>query len=222
MSTLPPYQYPPDGGYRPYDPYTLARPGNGAGRGAGILQVTVAALGLLLAFCMLGAVEMLARGVFTPEQREELLSIAGSQESLKTVLITFGACAGVPSLILLILGMFVWRGARWAMISSIVVTSLLLLVGGAGIAMGMAGGRANLEQACTNVVPLLVLGALLAAQIRALVASAPGRPSMMPPQQWQQGFGPLSQGPSGQLPPPSPGGEDNLPPPPVPPARPGD
>lgn len=219
-------QYPQYGGYQPYDPYAMQRVSNGAARGAGIAQIIVGALGVLLAFCLLGVFGMLVRGVFTPEQQAELNSITGSEESLQTMLLAAGGCSGVPGLLLVILGAFVWRDAKWAIISSIALTSILLLLALAGTAAGLLGGEATAESVCANTIPLLVFAGLLIVQILAL--RGPRTPAGVQP--WPQYYQPPTgmSGPFQSPPPvppnsptpPPPGRDDELPPPPVPPPPP--
>ncbi len=200
------------GGYPAFDPYAINTPATTPHRAAATTQIIIGALGVLLAFCMLGALGLLDR--VAPEQQRELINMAGSRGELKRLLLTAGGCSGVPGLLLVVLGIFIWRGARWAVITSLVITVILLLLGLVGMIASIAGG--SIQDTCGNIVPMVILGVLIALQIRAL--GAPAMPS--PSQAWPVPYPQEMQPPYPQMPeppqPPAPG-VDELPPPPVPP-----
>ena len=218
-----PFPQPPQYGQpQSYDPYANPSPAYPRCRAAGTVQIIVGAMGALLAFCLLGAMAMLARGIMTPEQQAELTKLTGSLDALNTLLLAAGGCLGVPGLLLVALGVFVWRGAKKAIIGSIVAVSLLLVLLLAGTLLGLVGGQASLESVLSNGVPIVAMAILLTLLIRALQElSAATQQAPTYEQQWQQYYAQqqMPQQPPQNWPPaqsrPSP---ENLPPPPMQPA----
>ena len=215
-----PFPQPPQHGQpQGYDPYATSRPAYLRCRAAGTLQIIVGAAGALLAFCLLGAMVMLARGIMTPEQQAELTKLTGSLDALNTLLLAAGGCLGVPGLLLVALGVFVWRGAKKAIIASIIAASLLLVLLLAGTMLGLVGGQASLESVLSNGLPIVAMAILLTMLIRALQELGAARQQAPTyEQQWQQYYAQqqMPQQPPQNWPPAAGRQSEDLPPPPMP------
>jgi hypothetical protein len=168
--TPPPYQ-PPQGplGLEYQRPTGAAF---GPARGAAVMMWIIGALMLL---CGSGLVAMTESGgwgaiwKYAEQTNPQLVAQMNAQgqtpEQIRIGYLVFGGIGIVVAVALLILGIFVFRRRVGAIVTSIVLTSLLLLgnVCMTGSMTIMAGklGPAGIGGSCVSLIPLIVLGVLL-------------------------------------------------------------
>lgn len=218
----------PHAGMNPYGP----EPGNSLPwcRSAGVMQIVLGSLTALMSFCM-GIMSTQAKnGKLPPESLEQLNRLASSSGlSVQTLLLAASVAMFVPAVLLIALGIFVWRGSRVGIILSLILAALgaayVLLNTVVAAAEGAAGGAG----VCIMAVPLGLSVTLFVLLIRAWLearkAKQPNAAYMAQVQQYyqqyyqrqQQQYQAGSQPPQGPVaspPPPPPGGPSNPPPPP--------
>jgi hypothetical protein len=211
-----PYSPPPQQQFPNY--YSPAGPDpRGPARRASILMFVLGALGLL---CGVGMGLMAA--VVTPQQFAATPQAAKIQQievqlgmPIQQLLGIVAAAVGIPALLFVILGFFVFRGGKVAMILSIVLTGITLLLLALNLLSGLAGGGADaMAGACMIGVPT-VLCVLLLVWLSQALRAAPTLAAMgqqyqaqyaQHQQQYQAyqqqqpgyGYGPQQQPPYGQ------------------------
>lgn len=122
--------------------------------------------------CCLGAVAMMAGGAVSQAEMADIeQQLAASEIPLSPVLVllTTGVCAGMPGLAYVLLGIFVWRASRVAIVGSMVLSGilgLLLLLNVAGqVLAGDVDAQGLGVAVCLNgmiLVGLIILMTLLA------------------------------------------------------------
>lgn len=241
MPPVPPYQ-PPQGplGFDPYNP-----PINplGPAKRAGILMWVLAGLALL---CGVGLIAIVAtvdlnpiiersEQVYGPEMAAQMKSAGMNADQMRLSGFFWSGVGLLTAILMGVFGTFVMRGSMWAIVASIVLTSLLTLMNlcsSAGAALFLLkAGPAGLVGGCFALVPLIVCVVLLYLLMRAAKAAQSWKQMQlqMQAQYWQsiqqsagpgQGYGyapaPVPQTPApqqslGPLPPPP----QNPPPPTV-------
>ena len=165
----------------PYSPYPQGTPlpPTGAGGTPGVAKAAVALMALsvlAVAVAAIGGVALTSPDEFArqfnPEQMRQFQESGLDERSLRTFGIgLMAACAGVYALIYLVLAPFVWGTRKWAVITALVIASLLLLFQGGGLllsllvlATGAAGDRGpTAGNVLLNALPVpLHLGTLIA------------------------------------------------------------
>ena len=194
---------------------------------AAIVLFVVGGLICLLGFCLLGSGLIVSSNLIPPEdmaQLDEMQSQIGMPFGL--ILAISGGCACLPGVLYVVLGFFVYRASRIAIIFSLIVTGLIamltLLNAGGSIMNARSESSASLlGMFCVQVVILGILAALFMLLLRAFRAAVrPVEPQTAYTAQWQQYYQqyysqqtPLTSGPSS--PPPSLQTPSDPPPPPV-------
>lgn len=155
------------------------------------------ALGLLFGLCMTGMLFLApldvivkqARASMPPEQLKQM----GDVDLVRMVKILYGTAGGVVialSVLLLVLGFFVRRGGKPAIISSVVVFAGLALFALFGILSGLAQAAMGMPVMLVAAVIWLVLGAVFALAIVWLVQAIRASAAA---QQLQAYYGPLQE-----------------------------
>lgn len=229
------YNPPPMGGstnpYAGMNPYAAA-PGTSlpACRGAAILQIVLGSLMALMAFCFGFMAYALAAGEIPADKTAELEQLASSAGmSIHSILIAMSIMVLIPAVLLVVLGIFVWRGSRACIMTSIVLVGLgelLVLMNLIGsLFSGNAGSVA--AGACMMAVPLALMGMLMVMLVRGWRETGAIGQTAMDYQgqmqryyqqyyQYQQQQQQTQQGiPQAPVPPPPPGAPGNPPPPPM-------
>ncbi|MDB5292565.1 MAG: hypothetical protein JWL69_3806 [Phycisphaerales bacterium] len=135
-------------------------------------------LGALGLFC--GVFMLFAGAVLTPAQVAASPQAAQIQQmesqigmSIQKIAQVVGAMMGIPALLFLILGYFVYRGSKVGIILSLILTGITLLFLAVNLVTGAIGGAANAAMGmCMLSVPIILSGLLLAWLIQALRASS--------------------------------------------------
>lgn len=191
-----------------------------AARTAGVIQIVLGSLATLLSFCFLAGLAMVQSSMLTPEQQAEFDRIGVELNgTMKTVFFVLGICMAIPSIAYIVLGAFVWRGSKVAVIISLVLTGLLILLNLIGLANSVLTGAVGLEGLCPSVGILGMLGVMAALLVWAWRDLQRLKQQVIPG--WPGGYeGQVYPGHPGTPPPPPPPpqGPEDLPPPPVPPA----
>ena len=197
-----PYNPPPQqpGGYPDYQPYGQPpSPALVAARRAGVTMIVLGSIQLLIGLLGFVVVSQLDSISTNPQMQEafrqyrQMAADAGT--TIKFLFIAQSTLLAVVGLLLLVLGIFVRRGSRGVVITSIVVTGLLLLMALWNLLVSFAGGP---MQMCMPLVLAVLLGLTLVWLIQALRGDTPGAPggAVSYPPYPGQGYGP---------PPPPPG-----------------
>lgn len=236
--TPPPYQ-PPQGPLG-LDYSRPAGPGLRSARGAAVMMWIIAALLLLygsgfVAMAELGGWDAMFKYAqqSSPELAAQMNAQGQTPEQMRLGSLAWGGIGIVIAVAFIILGLFVFRGRIGAIITSIVLTSLVLLgnlcVTGSMAIMTPKIGPAGVAGSCFTLIPLVVFGVLL----YLLVNSAKGGAKLAQIQQqrhqaemWQlqqqpqaspggYGYGSISKSPDSSAPPQQSLGEL-----PTPPAKP--
>ena len=233
MSQYPsPYSPPPQGypNYYGFDPHAVAL---APARRASTLMIIVAVLGLLLGVCA-GIASRVPVGQYPPETQEQMRQMESLYKMpLPTFFMLAALIFGIPSLLLLIFGIWVRGGTKASLVTSIVYTAILTLLMAANLAVALKAGAA--AKPGDLFIPVVVLAALVVmlvwlAQALKAIASLRGSQAGFQNQYWQQqqAYWQWQQGqqmPPMAPPPPPPGqppvGGYTPPPPPPPPSHPG-
>lgn len=161
--------------YAAMNPYASLGSVRPACKWAGILQLVVGGLLIVLSLCMGVGVSMLDSTEMPAETREQLQKVLGetgvTMEQLKFFTAIFlGACLFLPAVLMIVLGIFVMRGSKFGVITSIVLASIgaLLLLAFIGAPLLGANPISVASNACMGALPLAGLGCLLVMLIRAL------------------------------------------------------
>ncbi len=210
--------YPPNFDY--YKPATQNTPA----RGASILMYVLGAIILLSGFCCAGMGVMIPQLMKQPEFARTIGSIPNATPEIMQIgLLIVGVLAAVAGIAFLVLGFFVGRGSRAAIIISIVLSILcgfLLLLNLLQAFVPREPANQRILGACFIVVPLVLMGFLIRALFRAL--KSPPRGAVPPDyanQYWQY-YQQQQNQPSGPYAPPAPPPQMFPPPPPPPPPSP--
>ncbi len=180
----PPYAGPPAypspyaGPPAPY--YPPAGAGSPAARRAGLLMFILGPITLLMGgcfMCVAAALPAMAQQPSTARQVDDLRAKMPlpAGVSLEAFLAVIGVVVAVPGIALLVLGAFVRRGRRWAVVTSLVLTGLVLLWLAANVleAVLHLGSDGNqLLGGCVGVLFTAAFGLLLAWLIAALRGGA--------------------------------------------------
>jgi hypothetical protein len=170
-----PYAGPPAGYYPP------AAAGSPAARRAGLLIFILGPVVLLMGgcfICVAAALPAMSRQPSTAQQVDDLRAKLPLPPglSLEAFLLVIGIVVALPGIALLALGAFVRRGRRWAIITALVITGLVLLWLAANVisAIVHVGSDGNqLVGGCVGIVFASAFG-LLAAWLIAALRSGPG------------------------------------------------
>jgi hypothetical protein len=217
---LPPTNpYPPSPlPYSPMNPYGPTPGGSRSCRNAAIVEIVLGSLMLLMGFCVGSAWHVVSSGQLPPEKMAELeRALAESGTDLQTFLGLWAAGISILGAVFIVLGVFVWRTSRVAIISSIVVSSLLLAISLLNVAGALL--MRNPVIVCGAIVPVTINGTLLALLIRALREtgkSAPNDAQMQYYQQYYQQYMAYQQYLQQQAAQQAAGGSPSVPPPPPP------
>lgn len=219
--TPPPNWQPPQIPYgTPQSSYNY-RPTSSAARTAGVVQIVLGSLALLLSFCLLGGLAIVDSSMLTPQQQAELDRLGVELDgAMQIMFIVAGACMALPGIAYIILGAFVWRGAKVAVVISLVMTGLLMLLNLIGLASSVLSGAVGLEELCPSVAmlgALASLAALLAWAWRDLKRLQAGPAYGQWPTAYEGQVYPGHPGSLPPVPPQQPQWPEDLPPPPVPP-----
>lgn len=160
----PPYQ-PPQGPLGYQSPQPAYYDGLAPARRAAVLCWVLGGLGLCCGACMsvvafLAPMDKIAaqgQSVLSPEQQQALGNIDLAQ-MLKVLYASMGIAAIVISILLLILGVFVRRGSRGGIITTIVVFICIALVGALGVLSGLVEAAMGKSQGLLGALIWLVIG----------------------------------------------------------------
>ena len=160
------YTYPPYG-YNPYGPDPQA-----PARRAGMLMFVLGVLMMLGGMCLFGFGWAYPLDKLPPEQAQLIQQMEKeSGIEAQQVFIAMGVAVALPSLLLLILGLFVRRGGMGSIVTSMVLVGLMILVEAIYVLMGLLQTIRGQEGAaaglCMLIVPLVLLIVLMVMLIQA-------------------------------------------------------
>ena len=232
-----PYQPPPPPGF--YDYYRPYHGELGAARRAGVLLIILGALGMLFGFCV-GAVMWSGTGDQVIQQLVHQPGVTFPtppegmtiEQVLRIGMTVFGGVCALAGLLMLILGLFVRRGSRGAMVTSIILLGILSLLMAVqivsavvqGTSQGMISGCVGIFIVGTFVLTMVWLFQGLRTQGQARFQQQQYQAQYLYHQQQQQAYGQAGYGygppPPGASPLPQPQPPPPQPEPPPPPAPP--
>lgn len=179
----------PQYGYTPADPYAYGgTPALRMCRGAAIGQSVFGVFILLLGFCVSLLGMFLNSGSLPPEQQAELGELTAQLgESAGIIFLVTGICVGIPGLLQIILAIFVWKGAKWAIITSVVVNALFGVLMLLNLGSMLVTGTTNPLGACMNVAFLAAVVGLIVVLVNGYrESSRVGGANAAYAAQWQQ------------------------------------
>ena len=182
----PPPHQPPQGplGFGPYQGPTHPL---GSARRAGIFMFVIGGLLLLCGFGILGAAqkvdwnEMMQRSeqVYGPEFTKQMQTQGVTPGQMRAGVLFWGVVGIVVAFVFIVLGAFVVRGSMGAIVTSIILTSLLMLLNlcPAAIMLMMVPqvGASGVFAAGMLLLPLVVSAAVLFFLVKAARAASPAR-----------------------------------------------
>lgn len=206
--------YPPTPPTSPYGTVYPYRPTSRAARTAGMAEIVIGSAGTLLAFCLLAGTSVFNSSRLPPEQLAELQKLGVAADSaVRVILLVAGVCIAIPAIAYVILGAFVWRGSKRAVLISLILTVVLALFSLVMVTQSIFAARGTASVMCLPLAILaaiLILGAMLARARQDLRRLD----SQEPYGHWQMDYYGQVYPATPLAPPPSTGPED-LPPPPV-------
>lgn len=234
----PPNPYQPPQGPLGFDYYRQPIHSLAQARRAAIMMWVLAGLlvlcgvGLIAVFSKIDLNPILAKSeqIYGPEMASQLKASGMNADQMRLGGYFWGAVGIVTAVLFGVFGTFVMRGRMWAIIASIVITSLLTLANlcssVSGLIFAARAGPAGIVGGCIMFVPLIVCGVLLYFLGQAARAASRSRQmqAQMQSQYWQSmqqsaggspGYG---YGYGAPPPPPQPGPQQQLGPLPPPPA----
>ncbi|MCC7352022.1 MAG: hypothetical protein IT446_15795 [Phycisphaerales bacterium] len=162
------YSYPSPYGDSPYGPDPQA-----PARRAGMLMIVLGILMLLGGVCIFGFGWAYPLDQLPPEQAQAISKL--EQETgvpVQRVFIAMGVILALPSLLMLILGLFVRRGGMGSIVTSMILVGLMILVEAMYVLMGILqvirGQEGAMAGLCMMVVPLVLLVVLMVLLIQAV------------------------------------------------------
>ncbi len=216
MTYQSPYQ--PPSGYSNFDysqPDLLA-----PARRASLMMFILGGLALLSSFCCAGAGAMVPQLMQQPDFAQRMQNVPGATPTLlRAVFIFMGVLSLAAAIAMVILGVFVRRGGKGSIVTSIVLcvlTMFLMLVYLVGAVL--QGGQEVIGGVCMAIVPIVLLVVLIVMLVAALQAADKVAAHRYSVQYWQhaQQQAYAQQAGYGYLPPP-PQEQPPLPPPTSPP-----
>jgi type II secretory pathway pseudopilin PulG len=163
----------------PYQPVNYYGPPSAANplapaRRASILMFVLGTLGLLCGLFMLlaGAVLTPARVAASPQAAQIQQAEAQLGMPIEKIAQLVAAMMGLPALLFLILGFFVYRGSKVGIILSLILTGITLLFLAVDLIAGALGGAANATGMCIMSISIILSGLLFAWLIQAIRASS--------------------------------------------------
>ena len=181
-------------------------------RRAGLLMIILGVLGLLMGGCFGAVAGLVRREQMQPEVLRLVRDIeAKTQLSFKVLLVVMAVMVSVPSVLLIVLGLFVRKASRGAVVAGMVLVGIILLflvrnfLG--SLAMAGGGGPQAMGGVCMAVVMLAMFGLLMGWLVQAAraVPMLRGAAAQYQSQYWQymQGQGQYGQGYGGGPVPPT-------------------
>lgn len=195
----PPNPYQPPQGPLGYEPYRQPINPLAPARRAAIMMWVMAGLVLLCGAGFIVIVSVMdlnafvarSEQIYGPEMASQMKAAGMNADQIRLSGYFWGGAGLITAILFGVFGTFVMRGRMWAIIASIVVTSLLTLSNLCSTVLGLVfavrAGPAGIVGGCMMMVPLIVCGVLLyfLAQAARAVSGWRQTQALMQSQYWQ-------------------------------------